>query len=172
MKVSLHITARTGKLHLIRKELLTAENLLAPDHRGYTPLHAAAFSGELNLIPLDVLTKENLLLEDRCRKTPMHVAAIAGKLYQIPRYHLTLETLLCGNPEIGRRALWGPDKIPTPLHEAVTNNHIDQLLGIDFGDNKLVKIIVGQGWWDKNKHVLSAKKGTTTNESNADIALF
>ncbi len=72
-KPDLHAAASAGTLGHLPRNILTVENLTAPNATGYTALHAAAKYGGLRDLPPEALTAELLTLKNAVGDRRAHV---------------------------------------------------------------------------------------------------
>lgn len=142
-----HVAAKYGFLDQIPTDLLTATVLDNCNVYGETVISEAVRNGYMLQVPKEFLTEERLLRKNTRSSTPLHWVGYYGQLCHVPKGLLTLETMLLKDTHGN-----------TPLRYTATEGHLDQLLGIDFGENEEAKEIVGEQWWSKHLDVLRQKE--------------
>jgi len=201
LKRNLHKAAIRGKLGQVPKELLTNENLTAYDIYGDTLFHKAASKGTLDKLPKELITETNFLTISKMGFTVFDVAAMYGHLDQIPdelltdnvmvRSGISVLHLAAGQGHLDQvpRRLLTEDNLLVPitdpkftglvgkttLHQANSNGHLDQLLGVELSER--VRHIVGTNWYNRNQGVCEemrkSKMSLATEECDEyDIELF
>ena len=127
--------------------------------------HAPESLTQPNIIPKEVFTADSINMVDSYSETPLFLMGLRKSLWVIPRCLLNAENLLkvCSS----RR---------TTLGAAVALGRLDDLLGVDFGNNpdlnKKVKALVGD-WWERNEEFKLSKQQLVAEQcESTDVDIF